>query len=253
MAPKTQTVSHHDLRRLIRDGRLLGSGLTGKAFLVRQENGKKAVLKVCEDPSFDFVFKNESRVLRKLRRSGVVPQVFGVSLKPSAILMEYCEGPTGQQLLDGKVTGNEALMQMVKQLAHQVGELHKQGFAHNDIKLDNVIVDTTSKPLTVRLIDFGHCMPIGLKPGYDVDPEGLHLAPELCRRGQATSEADVFSLGFTLRQILKEVGSSFFPKILGRLADQACSEDPKLRPSIGLFKEAMTIGIEKIRKGFNPR
>lgn len=249
----TPTLTKEELKHLVRGGKPLGSGLTGEAFLVRLQTGRKAVLKRCSDRRFDFVFRNECRILRELRRSGLVPRLLGKSRKPWALLMEHCEGRTGQDLLDDPVSRKETLVRVVRQLANQVGELHKQGYAHNDVKLDNCVVDTSSRPLAVRLIDFGHSVRLGRSGGYDVIPEGAHLAPELSKGGKASPSTDVFSLGHVLDWVMGQVGREFFPKVFHRLAAHALSADPKRRPSPQLFVEAMDHGLAKMRNGVGRR
>lgn len=160
--------------------------------------------------------------------------------------MEHCCGRTLEDLRCDDTVSGKTLMEVALLVTRQVARLHARGFAHNDVKTDNCVADVSATPFTVRLIDFGNSTRLGESPCYDVDPEGMHLAPELCRSGVATSATDVFSLGTLLKDLMEMRPDDAFPKMLPRLARSACKEDPKRRPSMALFTEALEAVVAKM-------
>ncbi|XP_027213610.2 uncharacterized protein [Penaeus vannamei] len=113
--------------------------------------------------------------------------------------MEYCNGKTLQaMLMEAAPVGT--LLRGIHDLALRLREVHQAGFAHNDLKIDNVILEvTTDGAVRGRLIDLGLSTRLGESPGLLANPKDFpHIAPELLRRGAATVESDLFSLGAIL-------------------------------------------------------
>ncbi|XP_037786412.1 serine/threonine-protein kinase nekl-2-like [Penaeus monodon] len=228
MAPRLPTITAGEVKRLRSAGKLVGEGLTAKAYLVQPKNGKEAILKVCKKREFQHIVKQEISVLQRL--------------KPVALLMEYCQGRTLEDLRWDPEVSNKTMMEVALQATHQVSELHKRGFAHNDIKTDNCIANISHTPFSVRLIDFGNSTHLGESPRYELVPEGSHIAPELCRLGNASTATDAFSLGCLLVDLM-EARAKGFPKMVSRLSQCAGREDPKWRPSLELFAEALQAAV----------
>ncbi|XP_037786449.1 serine/threonine-protein kinase nekl-2-like [Penaeus monodon] len=159
--------------------------------------------------------------------TGGAPQVLGVCEVPPAFLMEYCQGRTFQDLCWDPEVSNKTMMEVALQVMHQVAELHKRGFAHNDIKTDNCIANISHTPFSVHLIDFGNSTRLGESPMYRLDPEGSHIAPELCRSGNSSTATDAFSLGCLLADLMVARAEDKFPQIVSSLVQCAGREDPK--------------------------
>ncbi|XP_047481691.1 serine/threonine-protein kinase/endoribonuclease IRE1-like [Penaeus chinensis] len=156
--------------------------------------------------------------------------------------MEFCAGKTLTAMMKGKAPVGTILRGM-HDLALKVREIHQAGFAHNDLKPDNVILETsTDGAVRARMIDFGLCTRLGVSPGFEGKPEGhRHVAPELLRRGVATVESDTFSLGILLRLVLGTYASSFPEKDfeLLHLAEAMICPDPHWRPRFQMCLEVL--------------
>ena len=100
----------------------------------------------------------------------------------------------------GPSTPAEALADMI-QLCAAVHTAHEADLLHRDIKPDNALIDTFGR---VKLADFG----IAAVTGSTLTATGMvtatiaHAAPEVLNGARATFQADVYSLGSTLYELL---------------------------------------------------
>ena len=118
------------------------------------------------------------------------------------LIEEFLEGGSlGDKLRrTGPFGPAEALSDMI-QLCAAVHTAHEADLLHRDIKPDNALVDAFGK---VKLADFG----IAAVTGSTLTATGVvtatiaHAAPEVLNGARATFQADVYSLGSTLYELL---------------------------------------------------
>lgn len=87
---------------------------------------------------------------------------------------------------------------VVRKMLRGLGVLHRTGYIHSDIKPSNVMIDRFG---TVKLIDFGRATKIA-DPGDQFLASPMYMAPELHERGMITRQADIYSCGMVLLEIL---------------------------------------------------
>lgn len=112
------------------------------------------------------------------------------------LVMEFVEGePLEQQLRSlPPPTEFDWLVDAFIQVASGLHALHKAGYAHADIKPNNIIVSPQG---TVKIIDFGQSCPLGhTKQRVQGTPD--YIAPEQVLRQPIDQRTDVFNLGATL-------------------------------------------------------
>ncbi|XP_063601901.1 serine/threonine-protein kinase PknG-like [Penaeus indicus] len=146
--------------------------------------------------------------------------------------MEFCAGETLTAMMKARAPVG-TILRGVHDLALKVREIHQAGYAHNDLKPDNVILETSADgAVRARVIDLGNCTRFGVSPGFQGKPEAhRHVAPELFQRGVGTVESDTFSLGIILRLVLGTYASSFPEDFeLLHLARAMMCPDPHWRP-----------------------
>lgn len=72
------------------------------------------------------------------------------------LVMEMCQGSSIyhhiKKVPDQRLP-EATCKQIFRQLVQGVSYLHSKGYAHRDLKLDNILMDTATK--TVKIIDFG--------------------------------------------------------------------------------------------------
>lgn len=144
--------------------------------------------------------------------------------------MEYLDGEPLARLIArrGRLTVDEAL-EIGCDLASGLAAIHACGVLHRDIKSSNVMMlgdDTTEK--RAILVDFGIAQSPSESEAFGVPeaPAGTphYMAPEQARPGQIGTQADVYSLGVVL-----------FEMLTGRLPSGPREEAPQ-RPATALLR-----------------
>ncbi|MFE7930987.1 bifunctional serine/threonine-protein kinase/ABC transporter substrate-binding protein [Streptomyces sp. NPDC057456] len=185
----------------------LGAGGMGVVYLARTPGGALVALKVllaeyAEEPGFKKRFRREVEVARRVDSPWAVPLV---DADPDAeapwLATAFVPGPSlGEAVAAYGPLTERGLRLLGARLAEALGEVHRAGLVHRDLKPGNVLIAHDGP----RLIDFGIArapedrtltatgMVVGT-PGY--------LSPEQAegRGGDGVGPAsDVFSLGCVL-------------------------------------------------------
>ena len=138
------------------------------------------------------------------------PYAFGRMGNRNAILMPVVDGDN----LSDYIRLNPELsmdirLKLCAELCRAIDALHASGQLHNDIKPDNVMVDTSGREPTIRIIDMGFmCKAEDVKPIHGGSRKHLgtpgYMAPEIrgWGAGTATEASDTWSVGCTLFYIL---------------------------------------------------
>ncbi len=260
----------------------------------RGDTGPEAALKISRvGPNQDYYFaaiQKEVEILQKLDHRGVVhlaPVSKGKNpYKERAVQIEGSPWFFGMEVLRGGsleayIRGLGALsLGESAAICHQVGKaleyIHREGFAHNDVKPDNVLFRRALKVgdrMEPVLVDFGVAAKL-VRPQRDgsvvyMAPERLQesrdpSAPELVATVDP-SKADVWSMGILLYRLLvgrepflgftdRSITSAILraipppmtrrrqdlPKELDEFVIEGClSKDPRLRVDIAEFNRVI--------------
>ncbi len=122
------------------------------------------------------------------------------------VVTEFIDGRTlTQWMIDNPRTDLETVRNIVAQLAKGLLAFHRLEMLHQDLRPDNIMIDTTG---TVKIIDFGSVQVAGLME-IAAPIEGSHLlgtaqytAPEYFLGESGTAYSDMFSLGVITYQML---------------------------------------------------
>jgi calcium-dependent protein kinase len=90
-----------------------------------------------------------------------VVRLYEVYSSPQALyfVMELCTGGHLGQVLRATPEGRldeKVAMEYILQLTRAIGHCHHHGICHRDVKLQNVLLESTSKEAQVKLVDFGN-------------------------------------------------------------------------------------------------
>ncbi len=198
-------------------GRLLGEGGVGRVFEARDKtDGRVVALKVLRselagDPAKVEPFVREARLLMQLEHPHLV-KGYRVAKEGDAIFfaMELVPGRCLQDLLGEAAAGGEgaaagrldeeSALAVVVEVAAALGELHRHGLVHRDVKPGNIL---WSGERGAVLIDLGFAMAMGSTAVGDTTAGTVHyIAPEQARGGGLDVRADIYALGATLYHLV---------------------------------------------------
>jgi serine/threonine protein kinase len=120
------------------------------------------------------------------------------------IVMDYVEGQSLAQLIDGTPLSSERVAAIGMGIGRALAAAHELGIFHRDVKPANVIIDRQGIP---HLMDFGLARELW-SDDPDVTAPGLlvgtanYVAPEQARYGTASPAADLYALGALLYHAL---------------------------------------------------
>jgi len=158
-----------------------------------------------DDPGFIKRFEREAQAAAGLNHPNIV-QIYSIGEEDGVhfIAMEFVKGRTLADIVreEGHVAVDRAL-EIIRQAAEALGEAHRAGLVHRDIKPGNIIVHENGR---VKVTDFG----IAFIPEADTKltrdgavigtPE--YISPEQCRSEPVDGRSDIYSLGVTLYEML---------------------------------------------------
>jgi tetratricopeptide (TPR) repeat protein/tRNA A-37 threonylcarbamoyl transferase component Bud32 len=132
------------------------------------------------------------------------------------IVMEFIKGETlGELMLTEKLTIARAI-EIIKQVGEALGEAHRHGIIHRDIKPTNVAINERGR---VKVLDFGLAKQMALIDSETTDPENqtllvthtregvivgtpMYLSPEQAMGNEVDARSDLFSLGGLLYECI---------------------------------------------------
>lgn len=204
---------------------ILGIISEGRVFRIsKARHGTKVVIlksAITPDSMSVEMLKREYELARSLSHPCVVSTISFCDDSPlgPAIVMEYIEGYTLDEYI-AHCTSLSSRKAVLKDILDGVEYLHHRGVLHNDLKPDNIIVNSNG---AARIIDFG------LSGSEDCAYKGCiggsegYSAPEILQgNGTAGASSDIYSLGLIIRLM-------FGGKKYSRVASKCCKMLPSLR------------------------
>ena len=187
----------------------LGEGASSKVFLVKDMKSKKLFACKFQNISHKNLIENETNFLSQFSHKNIIKKIdegeFELQHKKlKFIIFDYCEhGRLSDYICFG--FGERYGKYLFNIILETVNEIHNFGFAHRDLKLENILLD---KWFNVKIGDFGFCTLLkrNLKNFLGTF---CYAAPEiLMRKKYDGKKIDIFSLGIILFVIV--TGKKFF-------------------------------------------
>jgi serine/threonine protein kinase len=196
------------------------------------------------NPSLIERFRREARAISQLRHENIVAVTdFGQSSRGFVYLvMEYVDGGTLEGAIDDEAPfPPERAIRIGRQIAAALGEAHRVGYVHRDVKPSNVMLAGTGEHEQVKLLDFGL---VGIVEESDdrLTKMGMllgtprYMAPEQCLDSGVTEAADLYSLGVVLYEMLTGRVPFDGDSVRDILMQHLESDPPPLPPLGGLEK-----------------
>jgi hypothetical protein len=225
----------------------------GVVFLAQdQEGGREVAVKVLRAAPLGEAarrLRREARAMNAVdpRRVAQVLEIGETDAGELYLVMEYVRGKTVRTLLRaGRVPLAES-MRIVGEVATTLGEAHRAGLVHRDVKPDNVMVGEDGR---VVLLDFGVVKSV--EPGDDaalvstqltnagaVIGTPAYLSPEQALGRPVGPETDQFALAVTAYELLTgslpwtatEV-TTMLAQVLAEVPPPPSTHDEKLGPAV---------------------
>ncbi len=265
----------------------IGKGAMGLVYRATQLSlGKVVAVKLLHrrflgDPEIEARFEREARAASLLSHPNIIQIIdYGVAEDRTLyIVMEYVEGADlGSILRDEFPLAWPRVCSLLGQVASALYEAHQVGIIHRDLKPENILVTRTrAGNEMVKVLDFGIAKlldkslagggraPVTMAGAVCGTPE--YMAPEQARGAKVGPQADIYSLGVILYQMLcgelpfkapttlavitKQLNEPpvpprerrpelAIPEQLEALCLEAMAKDPSERPESGLaFRERL--------------
>ncbi|EER18587.1 glycogen synthase kinase-3 alpha, putative [Perkinsus marinus ATCC 50983] len=270
-------VHHRDQRRGAGGGstykaqRIIGSGAFGVVYEAKvQETGETvAIKKVFEDKRFK---NRELPTLKQLKHPNIVTlkHAFHTAAETPTdlylnLVMEYVPDNLYQVMKYYAKVKDYMPSQLVKlysyQLLRAVGYVNAKGFAHRDIKPQNVLICPSTH--TLKLCDFGSAKKLAMgEDNVAYICSRFYRAPELIFGSTGyTSKVDIWSTGCVIAEMC--LGCPLFPgqtgvdqlveiiKVLGTpTAEQVAAMNPKYKDfNPRVFPRIKPIGLANALRG----
>lgn len=177
-----------------------------------RESGERVVLKT---PSTDMQanpaalerFLLEEWIARRINSAHVLKPCAHTRQRQSIyVVTEYIEGQTlAQWMIDNPKPELAVVRGLLEQIAKGLQAFHRLEMVHQDLKPDNILIDTTG---TVKIIDFGATRVAGLEEADTAIEQinllgaALYAAPEYFLGEQGSVRSDLYSLGVIAYQML---------------------------------------------------
>ncbi len=159
-----------------------------------------------QNSNFIDRFRLEARTIAQLQHPHILPMHdYGTEKDVLYLVMSYVSGGSlKDRIAQGPMTLNEVEV-LLRQIASAMDYAHRHGVLHRDIKPDNVLIDSEGHAL---LADFGVAKILkgdtsgGLTATGGVLGTPAYMAPEQGQGMDLTPEADIYSLGVIVYEML---------------------------------------------------
>ena len=186
-----------------------GFGVVYKAVqpLIERDVALKIILpEFADHPNFIRRFEAEAQVVARLEHPHIVP-LYDYWREPSVayLIMRMMRGGSLKDLLNNGPISPELTLHFLTQIGQALQTAHRQGVVHRDIKPANILLDDEDN---AYLADFGIAKDLHTNQQEAMTGEGAiigspsYISPEQISTGVVGTEADVYSLGIMVYEML---------------------------------------------------
>lgn len=170
--------------------------------LLNCEVALKLLKQVDDEPRNLLFLQQEFRAMARLRHPGLV-QVFDYGMLDDGSPYFTMELLKGEDLSSVGQLSLDSILSVLVSIADVLSFMHARGYVHRDVKPSNVriVSNDPSKPIEVKLMDFGLTEQLGRQGLNAVAGTLAYLAPEAWLGAPADVRADLYALGVLAYEI----------------------------------------------------
>jgi serine/threonine protein kinase len=190
----------------------LHSSNRSQVYLVKDTDNRHLIMKTpspnfSDDAAYIERFVLESWIGDRVSSSNVV-KIHQTNQPPNALyyLTEYINGITlSQWMKENPRPAVNDVISLISQISKGIRALHRKDIIHQDIKPDNIIIDSNGVP---KIIDFGSCLARGIyEISVPVERELVlgtadYSAPEHTLHRPINNQSDLYSLALITYEAL---------------------------------------------------
>ena len=220
--PKDRFLERDVLQNLIEGDTVLGEGTFSFVKIMQYRKLAVAVKEFKEIPEFSpkrIIDRavGEARTLINISPHESIPMLYGIIInsRPIALVLQLCTRNNvclnfSRVIRNGGLEDvtEECFLEILVKLASALHHVHKNGFVHNDLKVDNVAIMKTTRGKNAKewipvILDFGEATRIGNDFKRRYRSFHSHIDPEVLS-GNAihTIRTDIYSFGVILRGLM---------------------------------------------------
>lgn len=185
----------------------LAKGELGSVWLgVDPEFQRPVAIRLMDQPLEDAPaqkrFLAVTQEIGEIRHPGLVSMLdAGVQVGCPYLVFEYMQGESLAVWRARPKVDLQQCLDVFNTLLAAVDEAHQRGMPHGNLSLSNIRISSEGLP---RVLDFGVALACPGQSEDSTDGSQPYLAPERSAGGACTTQADVYSLGVLLFELLAE-------------------------------------------------
>jgi serine/threonine protein kinase/formylglycine-generating enzyme required for sulfatase activity len=219
-------------------------------------------------------FRREVRAASKFQHKNVI-QIYDAGEGEGGIFymaMEFVEGTSLESILQKGLIPFERQLVILRQVLKAVGEAHKKGIVHRDLKSDNIMLtrDKRGEDL-IKVMDFGIAKVLEGDTSHAESADGervyktmegvitgtpQYMSPEQCEGKKVDARSDLYSLGIIMFEMLtgrlpfeSETAMGF----IGKHIVEEPALPSKVRPDLGIDPAYEKIVMKLLEKSPDAR
>ncbi|KAL0217692.1 hypothetical protein RCL1_008272 [Eukaryota sp. TZLM3-RCL] len=178
--------------------RTIVKGDFSDTILIEDKKGNKLCAKIVHDASTE-TSPEAQMLLKNLDSPFLVPihDCFSEN-RDFVLVVEYLSTGSLHHFIQEQQLTNIDIWIVTTQLVRGLHYLHERDIVHGNLKPRNVLLNSTSRPLRIKICDFGICRDLNVRSAKSMIGTVCFMAPEVLSGQRYDTAVDMWSLGILI-------------------------------------------------------